>query len=208
MGANAQTVVPTFTAGQVLTAAQLNQSARTGVPVFATTTDRDAAFGGAGEKTLAEGQVCFIEAAPKRLQVYNGTAWIDFDVESTSFTPTWTGYTRGNGTTQASYVRLGKSVTVWITETLGTTSSLGGSLNLTLPITAVNSGRVFGACYFRDAAVNYYGGQMFALSTTSIDLYTSVASGTYLSTANVTSTIPFTWGTNDQIIVFLSFEAA
>jgi hypothetical protein len=59
MGANAQTTVPSFTIGQVLTADQQNQSARTGVPVFATTVERDAAFGGAGEKTLAEGQLLF-----------------------------------------------------------------------------------------------------------------------------------------------------
>ena len=45
MGANAQTTVPTFVAAQVLTADQQNQSARTGVPVFAGTTERDAAFG-------------------------------------------------------------------------------------------------------------------------------------------------------------------
>jgi hypothetical protein len=38
MGANAQTTVPSFTVGQVLTADQQNQSARTGVPVFADTT--------------------------------------------------------------------------------------------------------------------------------------------------------------------------
>jgi hypothetical protein len=37
MGANAQTSVPTFVASQVLTAQQLNDSARTGVPVFADT---------------------------------------------------------------------------------------------------------------------------------------------------------------------------
>ncbi len=40
MGANAQTTVPTFTAAQVLTADQMNQSARTGVPVFADTRTR------------------------------------------------------------------------------------------------------------------------------------------------------------------------
>ena len=55
MGANAQTTVPTFVTSQVLTADQMNQSARTGVPVFADSTARDAAFGGTGEKTLAEG---------------------------------------------------------------------------------------------------------------------------------------------------------
>jgi len=74
MGANAQTEVPTFTASQVLTAAQMNASARTGVPVFATTVTRDAAFGGAGEKTLAAGQLCYLEATNK-VQYYDGTAW-------------------------------------------------------------------------------------------------------------------------------------
>lgn len=74
MGANAQTSVPTFTAGDVLTAANMNISARTGVPVFADTTARDAAFGGTGEKTLAEGQLCYIEASDV-VQYYNGSTW-------------------------------------------------------------------------------------------------------------------------------------
>ena len=74
MGANAQTAVPVFTAGQVLTAAQVTQI-NTGIPVFATTTTRDAAFGGAGEKTLAEGQMAYIEAT-KTTQYYNGTSWV------------------------------------------------------------------------------------------------------------------------------------
>lgn len=74
MGANAQTTVPTFSASQILTAEQMNQSARTGVPVFATTTTRDAAFGGTGEKALAEGQLCYIEAT-NSVQYYDGSAW-------------------------------------------------------------------------------------------------------------------------------------
>lgn len=74
MGLNAQTAVPVFTAGQVLTAAQVTQI-NTGIPVFATTTTRDAAFGGTGEKTLAQGQYAYIEAT-STLQVYNGSAWV------------------------------------------------------------------------------------------------------------------------------------
>jgi hypothetical protein len=74
MGANAQTTVPTFTAGQVLTAAQMNNSARTGVPVFADTSARDAGFGGTGEKTLAEGQLCYLEDADV-VQYYDGSSW-------------------------------------------------------------------------------------------------------------------------------------
>ena len=74
MGANAQTTVPTFTSGQVLTADQQNQSARTGVPVFADTTARDAAFGGTGEKVLAEGQLAYLEDA-NVVQYYDGANW-------------------------------------------------------------------------------------------------------------------------------------
>ena len=73
MGANAQIEVPAFTAGQVLTAAEMTQ-VNTGIPVFATTTTRDAAFGGAGEKVLAEGQFAYIEAT-NTTQYYDGAAW-------------------------------------------------------------------------------------------------------------------------------------
>ena len=74
MGANAQTSVPTFTAGEVLTAANMNIIARTGIPVFADSTARDAAFGGTGEKTLAEGQYAYLESTNQTL-VYDGAAW-------------------------------------------------------------------------------------------------------------------------------------
>jgi len=73
MGVNQQTSVPAFTAGQVLTAVQQTQI-NTGVPVFADTTARDAAFGGSGEKVLAEGQLCYLESTNK-VQYYDGAAW-------------------------------------------------------------------------------------------------------------------------------------
>lgn len=72
--ANTQTTVPTFVPGQVLEAAQLVNSAATGVPVFATTVTRDAGFGGAGEKALAEGQLCYLEST-NVVQYYDGAAW-------------------------------------------------------------------------------------------------------------------------------------
>ena len=74
MGANAQTSVPSFTAGEVLSAANMNLSARTGVPVFADSTARDAGFGGTGEKVLAEGQLCYLEST-NVVQYYDGSTW-------------------------------------------------------------------------------------------------------------------------------------
>jgi len=209
MGANAQTSVPTFAAGEVLTAANMNISARTGVPVFATTADRDAAFGGTGEKTLAEGQMCYIEAAPKRLQVYNGTAFIDFDAQYTTFTPTFTNYTRGNGTSSSSFVRIGTTVVVNVFETLGSTSSVSGLLRLTLPVAASATGHINAQCLLGDAGTAQFAGQIDPLASTSfIELFANGATGTYVNAVATSATVPHTWATNDRIIVNAVYEIA
>ena len=81
--ANEQTSVPLYAALEVLTAANMNISAGTGVPVFATTVTRDAAFGGASEKVLAEGQLCYLSAS-NIVQYYDGAAWATVGPGATS----------------------------------------------------------------------------------------------------------------------------
>lgn len=92
MGANATTFVPTYTAGQVLEAADLNVT-NSGVPVFADSTARDAAFGGTGEKTLAEGQLAYLEDTNK-VMVYDGSSWTNLgsvtQVDAFTASGTWT----------------------------------------------------------------------------------------------------------------------
>ena len=132
MGANAQTSVPTFTAGEVLTAANMNISARTGVPVFADTTARDAGFGGTGEKTLAEGQLCYLEST-NVVQYYDGASWATVGPAAES------GLTLISSTTIGSAV---SSVTVsdafsatydnYLIIVSGGVASTGNQLNLTL----------------------------------------------------------------------------
>jgi hypothetical protein len=73
MGANAVTTVPVYVSGEVLTAADMNIT-NSGIPVFATTVTRDAAFGGTGEKILAEGQFAYLEDS-NTTQYYDGAAW-------------------------------------------------------------------------------------------------------------------------------------
>jgi hypothetical protein len=73
MGVNATTFVPAYVAGEVLTAADLTVT-NSGVPVFADTTARDAAFGGTGEKVLAEGQLAYVENLDV-VQYYDGSVW-------------------------------------------------------------------------------------------------------------------------------------
>lgn len=208
MGANAQTSVWTFTAGQVLTAAQMNDTARTGVPVFATTTTRDAAFGGTGEKTLAEGQMCYIEAAPKRLQVYNGTAWIDYDAAYTSFTPTWTNLTIGNGTQNFRYARLGKFVHVVGLITFGSTTSMGTAPYFSNPVASnLAANTVTGWTYLIDSGAGNTLG--ITLEGGGVQVFVALnTAGTYLVNVNITATVPHTWAVNDQLYCNLMYEAS
>jgi len=65
-----------FTSGSVLTAAQVNTYLMDQTIMrFATVADRTAAFGGAGEPTLAEGMFSYIDA-DNSFSYYDGSAWV------------------------------------------------------------------------------------------------------------------------------------
>ena len=118
---NTQTSVPHYAQGEVLTAANLNLT-NSGIPVFATTVTRDAAFGGANEKVLAEGQFAFLEDT-NTTQYYDGAAWQSIgagarigQVVSTLKTDTFT-------TSSTSFVDI-TGLSVSITPTLATSKVL------------------------------------------------------------------------------------
>lgn len=67
-----------FVSGEVLTASDTNQYLMRGVKVYASTTVRDAAYGGVGEPTLEEGEMCYLMDT-NTITVYNGTSWIVVD---------------------------------------------------------------------------------------------------------------------------------
>jgi len=112
MGANAQTTVQKFLSGAVLTAEQQNFSAATGIPVFATTVTRDAAFGGAN-KVLAEGQLCYLESTDET-QYYSGSAWLAVGASPTTaiFNETQASGTNGGTFTSGSYLKRTLNTTV------------------------------------------------------------------------------------------------
>jgi hypothetical protein len=159
--ANEQTSVPLFTAGEVLTAANMNISAGTGVPVFSNTTTRDAGFGGAGEKVLAEGQLCYLSDS-NIVQYYSGSGWATVGPAAA---PT-SGLTLISATTIGSAV---SSVTVSgafsatydyykITISGGTGSVNDEQLGLKLGATATGYYNAFvGANYAPDATGTYSG---------------------------------------------------
>lgn len=174
MGINAQTSVPLFTAGEVLTAANQNISAGTGVPVFATTATRDAAFGGTGEKVLAEGQTCYIEAAPNRLQIYDGATWRPIDLDTwTAYTPTVTAVTGSFTTVSATgnYAVIGKSLLMRFKVTITLNGTAGGAVVLTTPVNiALDAGASVGSA--RELAVNGGMNNVVSSSATTLSVLT------------------------------------
>jgi hypothetical protein len=66
-----------FTVGEVLSDVEVNTYLMDqSVAVFANESTRDAAFGGAGEPTLSEGRLCYLQNR-KVIQFYNGVSWSD-----------------------------------------------------------------------------------------------------------------------------------
>jgi hypothetical protein len=112
MGDNAVTSVPVYQAADVLTAANLNIT-NSGIPVFSGTATRDAAFGGSGEKVLAEGQFAYLEDSDIT-QFYSGSSWLSLNgkiaqVISTTKLDT---YTDSSGTgTLTTVTGLGATIT-------------------------------------------------------------------------------------------------
>ena len=120
--ANTQTTVPLFVANQVLTAAQQNTSAGTGVPVFATTVTRDAAFGGSN-KALAEGQLCYLEST-NVVQYYDGAAWATVGPSAGGKLAQVINASTGTDTTNSTTTYADTTLTATITPTSNTSKVL------------------------------------------------------------------------------------
>jgi hypothetical protein len=128
----------------------------------------------------------------------------------TSFTPTWTNLTIGNGTNNFKYKQIGKTVFVKGTFTFGSTSTMSTGPTFTLPVTASGTTpNINGILSLGDnSAANSYGGYTRPGSTTTIDVRYHNVSGTLISiTGSITSTAPFTWAVNDVIQVYFYYEA-
>ena len=123
----------------------------------------------------------------------------------TTWTPTFTNFTLGNGTVTARYQQVGKTVNFSIRVVLGSTSSMGTTPYFTLPVTALSAGN-FPMQMADSGASNYLGS--LDCSTTLAYLTATVTSGAYATIQYAAATQPFTWSTNDDFACRGSYEAA
>jgi len=126
-----------------------------------------------------------------------------------TYTPTFTGFTKGNASITARWAQSGKAVNVLLAVTLGNTSSVTGSIIVSLPVTgssnAISSRGVAG---IRDSGVRIFSAAAEVISTTEVELKTIYAGATYASEDYADATNPMTWTTNDGFFMSFTYEAA
>jgi hypothetical protein len=128
-----------------------------------------------------------------------------------SYTPTFTNLTVGNGVLTARYCQLGKIVMGYISFVMGSTSSMGSAPYFTLPVTAFSSTAnvPLGNFYAEDVGIAGYNGAFYSRTATTASPVAIFATQTYLGgSASITSTVPLTWGTNDFFNGYFTYEAA
>lgn len=133
-----------------------------------------------------------------------------FETRDLSFTFSGSGFSIGNGTVTAVYKRCGTEVSGHVEFVFGSTSSVSGDVTFTPPVAQGTYGVVnipIGVNRLL-AGGSGYAGVVLALTTTSFRVAVYVASGTYLSAATLSSTVPGTWTTNDIIQFPFSYIGA
>ena len=132
---------------------------------------------------------------------------------STSYTPTLTNLTLGNGTMLANYRRLGKWVEPFKFKfTLGSTSAVGTGPQFTLPtgmtptsFYSVNNDPVCDVLLTQTGVTNARGIGLWNSTNSTIQIFYF---NTATTIANVTATAPWTWATGHIISVIGHIEIA
>ena len=132
----------------------------------------------------------------------------------TSYTPTLTGWTLGNGTLVGFYNNDGKTVHVAASVKWGSTTSAAGNLYLSLPVAAdLTLGGTFLFNIYQAGGVGvatdfnadtYY--QLGGYVTGSTTMRIILTNGS--SNSGVAVSIPFTWATSDMMIISITYKAA
>lgn len=122
----------------------------------------------------------------------------------TSFTPTWGNVTVGDGTSSGYYCQINEFVH-WSCELVfGSTTSITGNVSIDYPVTptyGLYRSAAGAQCVLEDSTgTDYYGG-LFRVNNTQATVRVFNSSATYVTPTAVTSTVPFTWATNDRITI-------
>lgn len=119
----------------------------------------------------------------------------------TSYTPTWTGITLGNGTSSGAYFKIGKTVVFRGKIVFGSTTSITSTVIMSLPTTLGDNSGSFMNAVALDTGSNFY--QLFCWFNYVFSTSSVTGAAQYLS-----STVPFNWTTSDELHASGIYEEA
>lgn len=129
-----------------------------------------------------------------------------------TYAPTLSGgWANGNGTWTARYAQLGKTVFVRGKFVVGSLTTKGTGMTISLPVTAASTAVESTSV---PPALCVAGGSNTQIlygyigTTGNFTMFAMNAAGTYLTRTNVTATIPATWATSDEIHFAFTYQAA
>jgi hypothetical protein len=125
----------------------------------------------------------------------------------TSFTPTFSGITIGNGTLTGKYNKIGKVMNVYVRLTFGSTTSITGTVILTIPGSGFPAIGTTCNIIYEDAGIGFYIGNAVIYSGSAY-LGSVRSSTTFAQHEGLTATTPMTWTNSDGIIFNASYEVA
>jgi hypothetical protein len=126
----------------------------------------------------------------------------DGGTAETSFTPSFTNFTVGNGSVAGSWRRIAKTGLIFFTAqfVMGSTSAVGGTLGLTVPGGLSGDGavttQVVSAWAWDNSLASMFGGgnKLAGGGGTALDRF-------YFAGTAANGTTPFTWAANDFLLV-------
>jgi hypothetical protein len=178
----------TFVDNAVPTSSELNSNLRDQVTTQCTLATRPG--------NPAEGQYIF-QTDNDRRYVWTGSAWrLVGGTGLVAFTPSWTNLTVGNATESWSYAYTEGGMIVTGKLTFGTTTTVTGTVQMTVPNSVVASVYGAGSLHMLDAGSRHWVGTVY------VDSGSSTINFVHTETGNaglVNATSPHTWASTDTI---------
>lgn len=123
-----------------------------------------------------------------------------------SWTPTTSGITIGNGTLVAKYTKLGKTVNFNLKFVFGSTSAITGTPVFSPPVVAADTHNAL------QAIVEDSGTALLCAIATlvagNIYVYAAGAATSYVSQTNMSATVPMTWAAGDVLYINGTYQAS
>lgn len=120
--------------------------------------------------------------------------------------PTYSNLSLGNGSVDAAYCRNGRTVTYRGAITFGSTTSVTGAIQVSLPVAAKSATWSIGSVIGEDSSASF--ARTFGAAEINPSIFATGINFASTGNASWTATVPFTWATGDILRWTITYEAA